>query len=446
MGASGKKEDVNTLPVGFMLQHQYRIEKVIGHGGFGITYLAYDIQGSRRVCVKELFPCKDVVRNTTGGGIRVVSGQEEYFDHLKKRFLEEAEALYRFHSLREVVNVYRYFETNNTAYFVMEYLTGTDLRHMILEKGKCSWDELSDYARQVLRALYAIHKEGLIHRDLSPDNIFITSTGRAVLIDFGSVRSYQNSQGFTTFLKECFAPFEQYQTKGNQGPWTDIYSFSVTLYAALTGLVPPRAPDRLTKAKPTLPVGVARPDLPQNVAEAITKGMEVLPTDRFRSAEEMYSALFPAESASWKKSDTGKNSGSNRGAQTGKNKDSKPGSYKNGKSKSGSKTVPPNSAGGGVRLYCDRGYFLGKVWTFPPVTGKTMGRSTQCGLVWPPNSKGISRRQCTVWTNQQGALFVRDDNSSYGTCVNGKRIPPQQWVRLRSGDRISFAGEIFRVL
>lgn len=433
MGADGKTQNENTLPVGFVLQRQYRIEKVIGQGGFGITYLAYDIQGRRRVAIKELFPGRDVVRSTSGGTIRVITGQEEYFDHLKIRFLEEAQALYRFNNLREVVSVYRYFETNNTAYFVMEYLTGTDLRHLVLDQGKCSWEVLSGYAEQVLRALYAIHKQGLIHRDLSPDNIFITKEGRAVLIDFGSVRSYQNSKGFTTFLKECYAPFEQYQTNGNQGPWTDIYSFSVTLYAALSSQIPPRAPDRMTNAKPTIPITQLCPDLPQNVAAAITKGMEVYPRDRFHNAEEMYSALFPEVRSHKENQQKKRNRGSN---------DSPGGDRRE-------KGIAPKSPYSGqhrVCLCCEQGYFRGQSWEFGPNSGKTMGRNTECGLAWPPNSKGISRRQCTVWTNQQGALFVRDDNSSYGTSVNGKRIPPQQWVRLRSGDRISFAGEIFRVL
>ena len=226
------KNPANALPARYMLGSQYYLGKVIGNGGFGITYLAWDCIEQRRVIVKELYPRQDVQRDQAGRTVIPLKGQEDYYRKLKQRFKEEAEILYSFRHEPSVMNVYRLMEDNNTVYYSMEYLSGFDLKTYMEQQGKLGWPQLSGYIRKILYTLQILHGQGLIHRDISPDNIFLTSVMDAKLIDFGSVRNYNSGQGLTTILKQVYAPVEQYFTNGAQGPWTDIYALSVTMYHA----------------------------------------------------------------------------------------------------------------------------------------------------------------------------------------------------------------------
>lgn len=399
----------NALPKHCLLQGRYDIGRVLGIGGFGITYLAYDCKENCRVAVKELFPGRDVVRVPESGEIRVVAGQEAYFSHVKQRFLEEAQNLHRFLKNPDIVNVFHFFEENHTAYYVMEYLDGTDLKHFLRQHGKIGWDQLSVYIRMVLRALQALHGEKLIHRDISPDNIFLTKDGRALLIDFGSVRCYGNSGGFTTFLKECFAPLEQYRQNGDQGPWTDIYALCITMYYALSGKMPQKAPDRALDDQ-TVSIGELCPALPRHVALAIDRGMEIESKRRFQTTAELADALFPGECPSH----TG----------TGRQR---------------------TDTGSNWQLTCVQGHYRGKNWKIVPGVVMTIGRSPNCMISYPVDSRGISRTQCTVMLDMQGRLYVRDEKSAYGTFLNGQRLPPMSWHRLARENRFGFAQEIYQI-
>ena len=419
----GKKEGFETgrntsaLPSRTLLCGQYYIGKVLGNGGFGITYLAYDCKRNRRVAVKELFPCKDVEREQSGTAIHIVKGQESYFQHVKKRFLEEAEILYRFQQMPSIVNVFHYFEENNTAYYVMEYLEGTDLKHELRRTGKMDWNRMATHLKPILNALYTLHCQNFIHRDISPDNIFLTRDGRTMLIDFGSVRSYTDGQGFTTFLKECFAPYEQYRENGRQGPWTDIYALSVTLYYALAGVLPQKAPDRLLQDK-TKELRYLRPELPGHVSQAVAEGMSVLPENRPQNIPEFAGKLFPGEQV------TG------RQAQ---------GRVVRQREEYGRSQQPVPRM-----LICVKGYYRGKSWNLRPGAALTFGRDPRCAAPYPLEMPGISRHQCSVMLDRMGRLYVRDDGSTYGTYLNGRKLQASACYILTPGSSLSFAQEMFQ--
>ena len=241
---SAAARDPSALPLGLVLHQRYRLGDVLGRGGFGITYAAWDLCQNLPVAIKELFPKQDVRREGDGKTVAVLRGQEAYFAQISQRFSQEATLLLKLQENRSVVRVYRLFSENNTVYYVMEYLDGLDLNAWLQQHGPMPWARLSGIIAAVLDALEALHTVGLIHRDLSPDNIFLTRDGTVRLIDFGSVRAYEDSSHFTVFVKKSFAPWEQYQTNSAQGPWTDIYSLCVTMYFALSGKLPPMASER----------------------------------------------------------------------------------------------------------------------------------------------------------------------------------------------------------
>lgn len=415
------KRPQNALPDRYMLGAQYYIGKVIGNGGFGITYLAWDCIEQRRVIVKELYPKQDVQRDPVTAVVQPLRGQEDYFQKLKRRFREEAQVLYNFRHEPSIMNVYRLMEDNNTVYYSMEYLSGFDLRTYMEQQGKLGWPQLSGYIRKILYTLHILHGQGLIHRDISPDNIFLTSVTDAKLIDFGSVRSYNSEQGLTTILKQVYAPVEQYFTNGDQGPWTDIYALSVTMYHALSGIRPPKAPDRAMKDGAVL-IGRLCPELPENVARAITRGMEVRAERRYQKVEEMAAELFRGERLfSMEKQ------------------------YITGKSQEPAVGVPQPPVPAVSNLKCVAGRFSGRQFRISPGDSLSFGRDRQCTVSYPIDSPGISRRQCCLWCDNQGNLFVQDENSTYGTLVSGSHIEPGRWYKLERGGTVCFAGETYYV-
>lgn len=381
-----QEQDPSLLPEGSVLHGQYFIGEALGHGGFGITYAAWDMKHQRRVAIKELFPSTIVMRNPDRRSISVQFGQKAQFDHMFHCFEQEAMLLMRLQNQNGIVNLYHAFEDNNTAYYVMEYLEGADFRQFLAKNGAISWETLSPMLHTLLGALEKLHTEGLIHRDISPDNIFLTNDGNVHLIDFGSVRAYQGANHFTAYIKHCFAPWEQYRSNGKQGPWTDVYALSVTVYYALSGKLPPDAPQR--KLNDTaVPLGQLCPQLPRHVAEAVMWGMAVEPEDRCQSIPELARLLYPDEK-------------------------------KSGAGLSGS-------------LTCCKGRYQGQTWPLAPGQSCRIGRHPDCEINYPPDAQGISRNQCTVYRNNDGQILVRDENSSFGTYLISSqgqlRLAPMQW-------------------
>lgn len=225
-------------------QNRYLIGKALGEGGFGITYMAWDLQQGIKVAVKEYFPSGYVTRVAGVNQVIINSKQNQAASNRGlKRFVEEARALAKIKNLAGVVNVRDFFSANGTAYIVMEFLDGVSLKKYLQRKGgKLPVDEVLTIMRPVMESLTQVHKIGLIHRDISPDNILITKFNEVKLIDFGAAK-YSNPDGksMSIVLKQGFAPPEQYDTHGEQGPWTDVYALGVTIYYAITGTLPPES-------------------------------------------------------------------------------------------------------------------------------------------------------------------------------------------------------------
>lgn len=291
------------LPAGTVLQGRYKVGRTLGQGGFGITYIGYDQVLESVVAIKEYYPSGYVVRDCMHS-LRVTAymGEKQaYFDRNRERFLREAKALTRFADRPEVVHVQNFFQENNAAYIVMEYVRGVNLRQHIIDRGgKLDVEETFMILESILKALAAVHQENLVHRDISPDNIMLLPDGKVKVLDFGAARDVDTSgsgadmpKSTEAILKHGFAPIEQYQKHGGLGPWTDIYATCATAYYCMTGQVPPDAPARMLED--AHPAWEEIPGLSAARRKGLEKGMEVLARDRTPSAQALYDLLFAPE-------------------------------------------------------------------------------------------------------------------------------------------------------
>ena len=293
-------ENVKKYPValraGTLLNGRYLIGRVLGQGGFGITYLAWDESLKARVAVKEYMPNEMAARVGTTVSVAMKSRVEDFAYGLE-RFQEEARTLAKFMGQPNIAGVTDYFDENGTSYFVMDYIEGISFKTYIANQGgKVSPEEALDVLIPVLRALTAVHAEGFIHRDVTPDNIYITKDGNVKLLDFGSARYSlgDKSKSLDVVLKVGYAPKEQYTRRGRQGPYTDVYSCAACLYAAITGYLPPESLERLDHDElvPPSQMGV---EIPLYLERAILKGLAVQLENRFQTAGEFLEALESQE-------------------------------------------------------------------------------------------------------------------------------------------------------
>ena len=267
--------------------------RVLGQGGFGITYLAFDTQLQTKVAVKEYMP-NDIATRVEGTTVSVaMETRADDFTYGAERFQEEARTLAKFIGHPNIAGVSSYFDANDTSYFIMDYIEGISFKSYIANAGgKVSVDETLNVMIPVLRALTAVHAEGFIHRDVTPDNIYISKDGNVKLLDFGSARYSigDKSKSLDVILKVGYAPKEQYIRRGRQGPYTDVYSCAACLYAALTGVLPPESLERLDQDD-LVPVSQTGIEIPEWLDRAILKGLAVQPEDRFQSAAEFLDAI-----------------------------------------------------------------------------------------------------------------------------------------------------------
>ena len=239
------------LPIGYRLE-EFEIKSILGSGGFGITYLAKDVDLKREVVVKENLPFQCALRDSTRSVRPRTSseGDRNQFEWALQSFLREAETLSRFDH-PNIVRVLRRFEANNTAYFVMPYLPGKSLKQVIEEQVAkdqgFTEQRLKDLLYPLLDALEALHQEGVYHRDIKAANILLVTGHRPILIDFGAARQVISEKSHTVVESAGYTPFEQLQSHGNVGPWSDIYSLGGTFYTAIHGEPPPRASDRMRR-------------------------------------------------------------------------------------------------------------------------------------------------------------------------------------------------------
>lgn len=281
---------------------RYVIQEVLGQGGFGITYLGIDKLYGNKVAIKEYYPQKIAMRKAQYEDVVTVTSIEEKnnYDKGKKRFLDEAQVMARFNKNEGIVKILDFFEANNTAYIVMEYLEGITLKQYLGKYGVLQFRNLIEMMLPLREALIEIHSQGLIHRDISPDNIMVQHNGKLKLMDFGAARDYTESgnKSLTVILKPGYAPPEQYQTHGVQGPWTDIYALCATIYKCLTGITPPDAIARVMDDKfkePDQLDGKLSPD----IKKILWKGMNIFPEERYQDivefGEDVCDALFIPE-------------------------------------------------------------------------------------------------------------------------------------------------------
>lgn len=260
------------LRPGTCLADRYFIGRVLGQGGFGITYVAYDIVLALRVAVKEYYLENDASRV----------------------FLREARIMSKFIDLPGIVTVRDYFQENNTAYLVMEYVNGIRISSYIKKNGHISAAETLRMMEPVIRSLARVHVTGYLHKDISANNIMITADKKLVLIDFGAARTIEhNDVTMTVAVKRGFSPEEQYRSKGRLGPWSDIYSLCATMYYMITGIIPAESVERVI-ADDVIPLAdMQNTGIAPDIASAIDKGMAVMAADRYQNVRELYAELYP---------------------------------------------------------------------------------------------------------------------------------------------------------
>lgn len=285
------------LSEGTCLKQRYYTGCVLGEGGFGITYLGWDQTLSIPVAVKEYYPKEFVRRRSVRTHLdeKRVDGetyaQQEYQKGMKA-FLNEAQTLAQFQALEGAAVVHDYFTENDTAYIVMEYIDGISVEEYVQKNGQMPAEQVRSMLRPVLDTLEEMHAHHIIHRDVSADNLMITRQGSMKLVDFGAARSTVNrDHTMTVMYKRGFAPEEQYRSKGETGPWSDIYSVCAVMYYLLSGVMPEEASQRLVSDR-TVPLDqIDGLTLPNGWSEAIRKGMSVMAADRYQNIRELCEAL-----------------------------------------------------------------------------------------------------------------------------------------------------------
>lgn len=286
--------DSHCLSTGSVLKQRYVLGRVLGDGGFGITYIGYDKALKRKVAVKEFFPNECATRQSGDTQVTPLSGErgERYMNGLKS-FQEEAQRLATLGSIEGVVNVYDVFADNGTAYIVMEYLSGDTVAQMVEKNKSLGFGRTMNIIIPVLRSLVKIHKAGVIHRDISPQNIIRTKEGKIVLIDFGASRqnSITMSKSVSIILKQGYAPIEQYDNKHGQNAATDVYAVAATMYYMLTGVTPDFANSRLL-SDTLLPVSELKEGLPPQLDGFLKKALAVRPEERTQTAQEFLDQLM----------------------------------------------------------------------------------------------------------------------------------------------------------
>lgn len=276
-----------------ILNGRYLLGKVLGEGGFGITYSAMDLIEEKRVAIKELFISEILARKNTRT-ILVANDPDgqRYYNECKNKFAQEARLLQEMKNKSGIVDIYNYFEENNTAYIVMEYLEGEDIRTILKNNGgKLSFAETYDLLRSVMQTLIELHEAGIYHRDISPDNIRRLPDGRIKLMDFGGAKYIVNPERSVYIaLKHGYAPPEQYMTSYKVGPWMDVYALAATFYRCVCG----KPPRRATERRPDNDIEDPRsldPSISKKGSKVLMKGLALKTEDRYLDVREFYHEL-----------------------------------------------------------------------------------------------------------------------------------------------------------
>lgn len=398
-------EGARNLPAGTLLGNRYTIGRVLGIGGFGITYKAFDSLYQEICAMKEFAPAGMTYRMPGETALELVrQGEKKHFEHGRQRFMDEAQTLKRLQNIPAVVQVRECFQENGTAYFSMEMLEGTNLKKVIrATQGNIAYGDIVDVIAKIGMALDAIHKStGILHRDVSPENIYLTSSGAVKLIDFGSARQLIRDErcDFSVEYKHGFAPPEQYTRTGSQGPHTDVYALASTFYYALTGVMLPDAMDRMGN-KTYVPLCQLRPEVPEAVSHAVDQALMLDYRERTKTAEEFVKGITQKQVPD----------------------------------------IPPVQEATMHRPYLEivTGPYAGVKWKLPADTQVSIGRSVKVSNIVIPGDPAISKEHCRLFYDEKKNEFLLTDVSRSGVYVKNQRLAPNQVYHYTPGLQVSLA-------
>ena len=283
------------LPMGTILAGKYLVGRVLGQGGFGITYVGWDIALERKVAIKEYYPSGQVSRNPGSRGLTWYTSvqSQQAKQNGTQIFLKEARKMSKVDDIPNVVRVRDLFQENETAYIVMDFVEGETLKARLEKTGPLPWEQAKGIFLPAIQAMEQVHKAGLVHRDISPDNLMLTPDGKVKILDLGAAKDLSVNNGASSMqvAKGGFSPFEQYTQRGSSGPWTDVYAMAATVYYTLTGKLPPVATDRVVEdtiswEEPGLKA------LSAQALEALQKAMVISAKNRMQSMEELEKGLY----------------------------------------------------------------------------------------------------------------------------------------------------------
>ena len=283
------------LPMGTILAGKYLVGRVLGQGGFGITYVGWDIALERKVAIKEYYPSGQVSRNPGSRGLTWYTSvqSQQAKQNGTQMFLKEARKMSKVDDIPNVVRVRDLFQENETAYIVMDFVEGETLKARLEKTGPLPWKQAKGIFLPAIQAMEQVHQAGLVHRDISPDNLMLTPDGKVKILDLGAAKDLSVNNGASSMqvAKGGFSPFEQYTQRGSSGPWTDVYAMAATVYYTLTGKLPPVATDRVVEdtiswEEPGLKA------LSAQALEALQKAMVISAKNRMQSMEELEKGLY----------------------------------------------------------------------------------------------------------------------------------------------------------
>ena len=416
-----KKQPKGVLEPFAILSNRYIVGRVLGKGGFGVTYVALDMIKNIRCAVKEYMPAEYSKRgNGTKNLYPMEDAKSKYvFNHGRDKFVEEARTLITLKNNPIVVDILDYFTENNTAYLAMEYLDGSDLRKLAKQSnGKIDAEFAKVIFVTIASALTVIHKQNILHRDLSPENIFVTKNGDIKLIDFGAARNFVSNQnkGMSILLKPGFAPPEQYSMDGVQGPWTDVYALCATFYNIVSGQKLIDAMYRYRGQKQPTLYELGCP-VSKKTSDVIAKGMELEYKNRYKNFSELLNDIdivtsnrsTKKEQAFEHKKDFNKISYERQSYSNKYNKNADDISEVNTDRRTSQRKKAPlytgillnNMTGQKVKLTNNIDFKIGR-------------SVNSCDYV-VSGDKNISRVQCTVYFDKNTGAFYITDYSSNGT-------------------------------
>lgn len=450
------------LSPGTVVHRRYRVERVLGEGGFGVTYMVTDMRENRISAMKEYFPLE--IADRRPGSMEVVprQGSQDIYKRFKDSFLQEAQTIYNYSGHPNIISVYHLFDNENgTAYYVMEYINGVDLGKFLTQHGqRIDWETLRPIVAQIVSALMKVHASGVIHCDISPDNIFILGSGQAKLIDFGAAKNVVKEKSTIMLLKRGFAPPEQMSANGKLGPWTDIYALAVTVYRAITGAMPPAAEDRLKNDDTRWPSELGIPIPGPYWEQALRRGMALRVEDRFQNASDFWTALSGGYTQPYSQPYTREYSraytqGVPQGyshqqyqhqqyqAQQYQQRQYQQQQYQHQQYQQQYQQQANRSRHLPV-LECVRGVYAG---TRIPLSAELMmgADRSRCNVPFPPKTPGVSRVHLRIWP-ESGRVLAVDMGSSYGTWLGKQRMTPGKIYALPYGAMFVMGeNQIFRV-